>query len=73
MRHQGLSLLLAGLAACASPPKAGPDDRLVATFPPGVDVWWFTVSPGGSGSAYAERRGSDAYLHFRGRVTGPYS
>jgi hypothetical protein len=73
MRLGKFALLLVGLAACASPPKPARGDRLVATIPPGVDVWWCTVSPGGSGAAYAERRGSDAYLHFRDRITGPYS
>ena len=73
MRIRCLPLLLVGLAACASPPAASVADRLVETLPPGVDAWWFTVSPGGSGAAYAERRGSDAFIHVRDRVYGPYS
>ena len=62
------ALLLAALAGCATPLQ----DRAVLELPPGVDDWWSTVSPEGRATAYAERRGSDAYLVAGGRRIGPY-
>ncbi|HYE99828.1 MAG TPA: hypothetical protein VEJ18_13000 [Planctomycetota bacterium] len=44
---------------------------LALELPADADAWWFDVSPDGR-AAWAERRGSDAYLHADGRRDGPY-
>jgi hypothetical protein len=59
------ALLVLSLAACAPSPPA-------AEFPEGVDPVWFTLSPNGSGAAWAYRRGSDAFLMHDGRRQGPF-
>ena len=61
-------LVLVALVGCSTPLQ----NRPVLELPEGVDDWWFTVSPGGRAAAYAERRGSDAYLVAGGRHIGPY-
>lgn len=37
-----------------------------------ADPWWFTVSRGGSGAAWAERRGREVVVHHDGHTYGPY-
>ena len=58
---RALPLLL--LAGCAVAPAELPDV---------ADVRWFTVSPGGTASAFAVREERLSYLHFGGRRFGPY-
>lgn len=66
-----LALGILALSGCGSALRL-PEERVVLELPVGVEPWWITVSPGGQGSAYAERRGSDAFLVFDGRRLGPF-
>jgi hypothetical protein len=66
----GAALGLAG--ACVRSEAAPPGERPVLELPAGIDDVWATVSPGGRGAAYTERRGSDAFLQVGGRRLGPY-
>lgn len=60
------------LTACRVSSDGWGEERRVATIPEGMDVWWFSVSPGGTSAAFAERRERQAYLHFGGREYGPF-
>ncbi len=64
MRILGLAGVLCALGACA-PSRTG-----LLELPADRDVRWFGAVPGAA--AYAERRGSDAYLVAEGRREGPY-
>ncbi len=66
---KGSVALVLALVSCSSVPF---EERLVATIPAGVDEWWVTVTPGGTGFAYAERRERLAYVRFEGRRYGPF-